>query len=69
MCPRSLSPSQPTFAGYAVLDTTCHKTVCSGSWLQGQQKLLRQHKMAIKTKLEKEGFQFGFGPVQFSSEL
>ena len=52
-----------------MLDTTCHKTVCSGSWLQGQQKLLRQHKMAIKTKLEKEGFQFGFGPVQFSSEL
>ena len=56
------------FAGYAVLDTACQETVCSGSWLQGQQKLLRQHKMIVKTKPEKEGFQFGFGPVQFSSE-
>ena len=56
------------FAGYAVLDTACQKNVCSGSWLHGQRELLRKHKMSIKTKSEKEGFQFGFGPVQFSSE-
>ena len=56
------------FAGYAVLDTACQKNVCSGNWLHGQQELLRKSKMSIKTKPEKEGFQFGFGPVQFSSE-
>ena len=56
------------FAGYAVLDTACQKNVCSGNWLHGQRELLRKLKMSIKTKPEKEGFQFGFGPVQFSSE-
>ena len=56
------------FSGFAVLDTACQKTVCSDGWLQGHSSLLRQHKMSAKTWPEKEGFQFGFGPVQFSFE-
>ena len=56
------------FAGYAVLDTACQRSVCSLGWLQGQQKLLKKHSLQTKTEPEKEGFQFGVGDVQFSSE-
>ena len=35
---------------------------------QSHVRLLHQHKMKVQTRAEKEGFQFGFGPVQFSSE-
>ena len=56
------------FAGYAVLDTACQKTVCSRQWLNGHLRRLKQHKLTAKVTEEKEGFQFGVGEVQFSAE-
>ena len=56
------------FAGFAVLDTACQRSVCSLGWLQSHEKLMKKFGLEPKTWPEKEGFQFGVGNVQFSSE-
>ena len=56
------------FAGFAVLDTACQRSVCSLGWLQGHQKLIKKFGLEPHSTPEKEGFQFGVGNVQFSSE-
>ncbi|CAE7509174.1 RE1 [Symbiodinium sp. CCMP2456] len=54
------------FAGYAVLDTACQRSLCSSKWLEKHRQQLRQLKLDAKTQAEHEGFQFGTGPVQTS---
>ncbi|CAE7506132.1 unnamed protein product, partial [Symbiodinium pilosum] len=56
------------FAGFAVLDTVCQRSVCSLGWLRGHQKLIKKFGLEPHSTPEKEGFQFGVGNVQFSSE-
>ena len=56
------------FAGFAVIDTACQKTVCSSRWLAKHEEHLRKYDMKVKRFPEKEGFQFGVGTLQFSSE-
>ena len=55
------------FAGYAVLDTACQRSLCSSKWLEQHRQLLRQLKLDARTQPEHEGFQFGTGPVKTSS--
>ena len=54
------------FAGFAVLDTACQRSLCSEKWLTKHRELLAQHKLDVKSAPESEGFQFGTGPIQVS---
>ena len=54
------------FAGFAVLDTACQRSLCSEKWLVKHRELLAQHKLDVKSAPESEGFQFGTGPIQVS---
>eukprot|EP00439_Symbiodinium_sp_Y106_P057908 s106_g8.t1 len=54
------------FAGYAVLDTGCQRSLCSSKWLDKHRQQLQKHKLDAKTQPEQEGFKFGTGPIQTS---
>ena len=53
--------------GYAVLDTACQRTCCSERWLNELVSLLLSLKLEVQETSDKEGFQFGPGPVQYGT--
>ena len=67
--PQEVFLSRPgDYAGFAVLDTACQRSLCSKTWLNSHREQLRSFKLDAKLRPENEGFQFGTGPIQISSE-
>ena len=65
--PQEVFLSRPgDYAGFAVLDTACQRSLCSQVWLDSHRAQLKGFKLDVKLRPENEGFQFGTGPVQIS---
>ena len=65
--PQEVFLSRPgDYAGFAVLDTACQRSLCSQAWLDSHREKLKGFKLDVKLRPENEGFQFGTGPVQVS---
>ena len=56
------------FTKVMVLDTACQKSCCSTAWLDGKKASLAEFKLRVRTTPNREPFEFGHGPTQYSHE-
>lgn len=54
-------------ASYLVLDTACQRTCCSSAWFDAWSTKAAEHRMMAKLTPCQEPFEFGRGPLQYSS--
>ena len=60
--------SAQQFSEVLVLDTACQKSCCSSMWLDEKKSILNMYGLRIRTTPNREPFEFGHGPPQFSHE-
>ena len=51
---------------FVVLDTACQKSCCSSQWMDHYSQILSNYRLKAKLIDQKEPFEFGHGPTQFS---
>ena len=62
-----MTSSLSSFAEFLVLDTACQRTCCSSKWFDLWEKNIREmHSLTAKKTPNKEPFEFGHGPAQYS---
>ena len=62
-----LTNSLKTFGEYMVLDTACQRTCCSTKWFElWESKIREKFNLFAKKTPNREPFEFGHGPAQYS---
>ena len=61
-----LANSVHSFKNYMVLDTACQRTCCSTKWFDEWSKNASKKHLQAKTTSNREPFEFGHGPPQYS---
>ena len=61
-----LANSVHSFKNYMVLDTACQRTCCSTKWFDEWSKNAAKNHLRAKTMVNREPFEFGHGPPQYS---